>query len=229
MTKALSVLAAEGTLLYADNRQIALINGLLTTVAVSINIGTSTTIFTSTAAHGCVTGSRIRFSSSGVLPLPASGNPLNSTTDYYLTRVSATTFTISRTLGGAALIFSTNGTGTHTLTEQLLTAEDSIAVICNHEIITHLNYTVRAVHTAGTFTVDAAQKLALGALQNININVGVGNGVLSIRHILLIRNGSTVLGNTTGDRHELITYDINRNTAEGNTVTIPIQIKYGNG
>lgn len=60
-------------------------------------------------AHGQTNGQKVRVSSSGALPAG-----LTAGTDYYVITAAANTFQLSATLGGAAVNFTTDGTGTHT-------------------------------------------------------------------------------------------------------------------
>lgn len=69
----------------------------------------ATDILTSTA-HGLLNGQKGRLTNSGGT-LPAG---LATDTDYFLIAVAANTFQLSLTKGGAAVNFTTDGTGTHT-------------------------------------------------------------------------------------------------------------------
>jgi hypothetical protein len=71
----------------------------------------ATTDIITAANHGLISGSRVRFSSSGTLPAG-----LTAGTDYYLRDVTADTFKVSTTVGGAAVDITDTGSGTHTLT-----------------------------------------------------------------------------------------------------------------
>jgi hypothetical protein len=69
----------------------------------------ATDILTSTA-HGLANGQKGRVSNAGGA-LPAG---LTAGTDYFVIAAAANTFQLSATLGGAAVNFTTDGTGTHT-------------------------------------------------------------------------------------------------------------------
>lgn len=69
----------------------------------------ATDILTATA-HGQANGQKMRVSNSGGA-LPAG---LTAGTDYFVIAAAANTFQLSATEGGAAVNFTTDGTGTHT-------------------------------------------------------------------------------------------------------------------
>ena len=60
-------------------------------------------------AHGLLDGQKGRVTTSGVLPAP-----LAVGTDYFFRDVTANTFKLAATLGGAAIDLTSDGTGTHT-------------------------------------------------------------------------------------------------------------------
>lgn len=70
----------------------------------------ATEIFTATA-HGLLADQKARVTNSGGA-LPAG---LVANLDYYLIAVTTNTFQLALTKGGAAVLISTDGTGTHTL------------------------------------------------------------------------------------------------------------------
>jgi hypothetical protein len=97
---------------------------------------------TTASAHGMVTGSRMRLVG-GVLP-----TPLLADTDYFAIVSSATVIALAATLAdalaGTAIDLTDAGAGALTLTEQVLTATDSLAVLVNKEV-NHPAWTNRAV------------------------------------------------------------------------------------
>jgi len=194
MTKSLAILAAELTDTYSSDRRVALLDGLLSSQTFTF----SGTTLTAPLAHKLVVGSRIRASTTGVLPPELTPN-----TEYFVRSTPlATTMTVSGTIDGAAISL-TGGSGTHSFTEQQLSAEDSIPVLVNHEL-SHPNY-ARSTYTVGTCVASPANNDARSTDQFRNITVTTGNPTLSYRHILLIRGGNLTIGNTTGDRHQLET------------------------
>lgn len=90
----------------------------ITTRAATFTVDTSTDLGTYTSTtnlpSNLLTGTRIRVSTTTTLPAP-----LAAATDYYLTRISDTTFKLSTSyanlLAGTYIDFTTTGTGTHTI------------------------------------------------------------------------------------------------------------------
>ena len=81
--------------------------GYKTTATVTINIATAT--FTVSSTTGITTGTPVQFTTGGALP-----TGLTASTKYYARDVTATTFKISTTIGGAAITLSGTQSGTHT-------------------------------------------------------------------------------------------------------------------
>lgn len=75
--------------------------------AVTINIATAT--FTVPSTAGITTGTPVQFTTGGTLP-----TGLTASTKYYARDVTATTFKVSATIGGAAITLSGTQSGTHT-------------------------------------------------------------------------------------------------------------------
>ena len=75
--------------------------------AVTINIATAT--FTVPSTTGITTGTPVQFTTGGALP-----TGLTASTKYYARDVTATTFKVSATIGGAAITLSGTQSGTHT-------------------------------------------------------------------------------------------------------------------
>jgi hypothetical protein len=75
--------------------------------AVTINIATAT--FTVPSTTGITTGTPVQFTTGGALP-----TGLIASTKYYARDVTATTFKVSATIGGAAITLSGTQSGTHT-------------------------------------------------------------------------------------------------------------------
>jgi hypothetical protein len=75
--------------------------------AVTINIATAT--FTVPSTTGITTGTPVQFTTGGALP-----TGLAASTKYYARDVTATTFKVSATIGGAAITLSGTQSGAHT-------------------------------------------------------------------------------------------------------------------
>ena len=71
--------------------------------------------------HPYSNDNKVRFSTTGTLPAP-----LNSTTTYYIVGATANTIQVSLTQAGAAVVLTTQGTGTHTLTQRFESPQDQI-------------------------------------------------------------------------------------------------------
>jgi hypothetical protein len=81
--------------------------GYKTSAAVTINIATAT--FTVSSTSGITTGTPVQFTTGGALP-----TGLTASTKYYARDLTATTFKVSATIGGAAITLSGTQSGTHT-------------------------------------------------------------------------------------------------------------------
>lgn len=88
----------------------------LNTATFNVDTGTSTTnlVFFSLNKPIFTVNDPVQFTTTGTLPAPLTLN-----TTYYIISINPSTnvATISTTLGGSALVFTSNGTGTHTITD----------------------------------------------------------------------------------------------------------------
>lgn len=166
------------------------------------SINTSTEVITTTANHGWVDGTRVRMSvTGGALP-----TGISSSTDYYVDSLSSTTLSLYPTLadclaGTNKIGFSDTGTGVLTLTEQALsgglnadTFVDRKEVILNHEV-SHADYTARfSITDIGAASQSTAEK----PVYLFSQAVSGGEPTLEVGYILILKGGSTTLGDTTG-------------------------------
>jgi plastocyanin len=123
---------------------IALISPTVHTSTVTLDSGTG--LLTTPTAHNFVTGCRIRLTNSGgALPGVSSGAAIVNSVDYFVAMnsgTSSTTFRLARTLtdaqAGTLITWANNGTGTHTVTEQLLNGSlanpDPLSVVLSKEM-----------------------------------------------------------------------------------------------
>lgn len=81
--------------------------GYKTTATVTIAIATAT--FTVSSTTGITTGTPVQFTTGGALP-----TGLTASTKYYARDITATTFKVSATIGGAAITLSGTQSGSHT-------------------------------------------------------------------------------------------------------------------
>ncbi len=113
----------------------------------------SPAVFTAVSAHGFNGGELIRLSTTGALP-----TGLVTTQDYYVIYVSATTFQVSATFGGAAVDTSGTQGGTQSYLQSLYGLGDGSTTFnvpnASNQFIRGLPSTGR---TAGTLQLDAMQ------------------------------------------------------------------------
>ena len=89
----------------------------------TFTVDSSTDVLAATA-HGRGNGDKIYFITSGTYPTVADSPVLDALTPYYVVSATANTFKLSRTVGGAALDFTSNGTGTHTGKSRIFQSTD---------------------------------------------------------------------------------------------------------
>lgn len=227
MTASLETHAAELTATFAVDYAIALLNGDLTTVSFTVDIGTDATHLVCAAAHKLVTNSRIRLSFSAGGALPACATPLLTNVDYYAIVVNSTTIQIKTAPANAALTFLSNGTGTLTLTEQELQPSDPIAVLINHEV-RHPDER-RFLYQAGTATPSVPNNDARFVEQSKNFAVNAANSAYTFKRLLLIRDGSLVVADVSGNRPELYNFPSNITIAPGTSKDIKLNVAQTNG
>lgn len=90
----------------------------------SLNTGTGE--FTTSASHGLVVGQRVRLSSSGSLPTPATGTLTTYDVLYVISTSASNKFILSRTSGGAALTYSAAGSGNSVYTAQWTSTSNAL-------------------------------------------------------------------------------------------------------
>lgn len=169
--------------------------------------------FTASTNHKLVTGNRIRFSvaSGGGNFLPGG---LSDTIDYYVIRISSTVFQIAATLTNATastpvpIDFTTNGQGV-VFNEQQLSPVDPLEVILNHELPSANGYMQRMEIEMGAATQAATEARKNGQL----VYLTASGAPLIYRHVLLIRGGSSTIGDLFGEIAYL--------DSQTNPVTIP--------
>lgn len=125
-------------------------NNLLDSAVFSVDASTDTLTFT--VANKLVTGSRIRITATTTVP-----GGLLSNTDYYAIGISTTQIQVASSLANAiastAINITDPGSGTLMAFEQQLTANDGLAAIVAHEVVSAA-YTARfPVSNLGTSTI----------------------------------------------------------------------------
>jgi hypothetical protein len=219
MTKPLAQLQREqeASLYSGATVTIALISGDLTlNMATTCNASTNT--FTTASVHSLPTGARIRLAigSLGGDVLPGS---VNGVTDYFVINLSSTSFKLATTLDNANLAteidITSNGQGV-LLNQQLLGPDDSNAVIFSRELPSGNGYTQRAQPTVGASTINGVE-----AWQSTSpANFSASGGALVYRHVALLKNGNSTIGDTNGDLLDLRTETANVTIANGNIKTL---------
>lgn len=189
--------------------------GFTTTVTVS---GST---FTTASTHPWVDGHRIRLSSTAQIPAP-----LTVGTDYYVIRLSGTTFQLATTLAnaiaGTEITLNDAGSGTITSTEQALSAADPIEVLVSREL-DHASYTRKLVTGvgAGVAGSTAAEKTAI-------VTYSVTGTAMSYKHVLFVRGGSSTIGDTTGTEPRLTTEPATVTIAAGSSKTLGVTFRAKN-
>ena len=173
-------------------RHVALINSGLQ-FNVPFTVSAATNVITIATAQTFQTGARVRVSSLGTLP-----TPLVSVVDYFVVRLSSTTFKLASTLAnaiaGTEIDLMDGGSGSLVLNEQALLRTDPIGVLLSKEIPPFPGYAER-------FPIADVGPAAIvqGKAQKTKLIIIVNNGSvdLSIGYYLLIRGGSGTIGNAT--------------------------------
>jgi hypothetical protein len=150
-------------------------------------------------------GSRVRVTATTTLP-----TPLTAGVDYYLNKITATTFKLYDTLAGAIagttgseMNIIDAGSGVLTANEQAFTVKDPIDVLLSHEFAAGILAVPRpAVTNVGTGTIVSAmaQKNILLTIQNSS------TADISIGYFLFNRGGTGAIGSVpAGHQIEILT------------------------
>lgn len=192
---------------------LAILDDLLLTSAV---FTVATSILTFSGANKLVTGSRVRITSTGVIP-----SGLLSATDYYAIKTSTTTFKLAATLtnaiAGTAIAITDAGSGVLSVSEQILTVADSLAVLVAHELVNSA-YTARfSIDTLGAATIVNGD-----AQKNLWTKVFTNNSASSIvsGNRLIIYGGIATMGDVTGTSDSLHTQQITLLSGDTNSFTV---------
>jgi hypothetical protein len=191
----------------------------------TFTVNTSTDILTTATPHGMVTGSRVRLSTTGTLPVLNSGT-LNTTTDYFWIADTTTTgkiaTTLANALAGTAIDFTGTGSGSHTLTEQRLTDADPITVLINKEL-NHASYSRQEITGLAAATAIGA----VGEKAPFSATYSATGTAMVFRHVLFLRGATGTIGNTTGTEPQLTTEsaDVSVNPGAPKIVTIILRAR----
>lgn len=201
-----AIWAANSTVGY-----LALLKSGIFSVGVTADAGTD--ILTTASAHGLVSGTRVRITSSGSLP-----TGLSSSTDYYAGVLSATTLKM-QSASGTDIGFSDNGTGTLTLQGQLLTTADPLAVLVNNEVAGN-GYARQAIAVGSpAYNADPEKAVKL-----VSTTFTASGGTIAFRHTLVIHGGNSTAGNSTGNLGWLGTESADLTISSGYSRTISVEL-----
>lgn len=180
MTQSLAALKAflDARLPITDIFHVAFLSDAI--VSGAIVWSTSTDSFSGTPAPPV--GSRIRLSAT-TLPAGAS-----DTIDYYMLPGEQ----LALTLSGAPVSFASSGTDV-VLTEQEVNANDPMSVLISKELTA---YATRSAATSTSAIIDIGTQSAIKTFVSASITAGLT--AYSYKHILLIQNGTSSSGNTSG-------------------------------
>jgi hypothetical protein len=208
--------------LYSGNTvNVALINDALQ-LGIPVTVVAATDVFTTATPHLLVSGSRLRLgvAAGGGNFIPGG---VNDTIDYYVNKMTATTFRLTTTLAralapGPFVDVSSAGQGV-VFNEQTLNTTDPIAVLINHELPAANGY-LRASVTLGDANIVGAEAVKAGT----PFFIAPIGGPIVYRHILLIRGGSDTIGSAFGDVADLTTETLPVTIADGSLRAIAIQL-----
>ena len=152
-----------------------------------------TDIITATA-HNFILNTPVQVSVSGGGALPA---PLVAGTTYYVRESATNVFKLAATVDGAAIDITSVGTGTFVITDLALDSRlGTVALYARKEIANYQGVSVRpSITFTDNPTVSAA---AIGIAKSISLNNVAGINDIAFNRFLLIRGGTSAIGNTTG-------------------------------
>ena len=183
----------SGTFGYA-----ALLNSLLLT-NLTYTVDFSTDELT-TAAHGLVTGTRIRVTTTVAQPGISPSGTLSGSVDYFVEVLTATTLKLYTTLADAIastspINFTDGGSGTLRINEQALNSEDAIAVMVNHEL-THPDYFRKELAGMGAAFTSGSEARKNTSAWTLTANAP--NPDIVFGYVLTLKDGIATIGNITG-------------------------------
>jgi len=103
------------------------------TFTTAVTADSTTDLLTSVVPHQLTTSDRIKLKTTGGLP-----TGLSTATIYYIVNPTTYTFQVSLTSGGAAVNFTTNGTGTHSISTGGPTTQGTATAVVNNFPTPHI-------------------------------------------------------------------------------------------
>lgn len=205
----------------SDSWCIALLNDVRSVYTFTANA--STDVLTTSATHDYIAGTPVQLTTTGTLPAP-----LATATTYYVVSPSGATLKLAATSGGSAIDITDAGTGTHTITD--LAIDQTFSTIAEvirkevnyHELTTRPTWSPPSSATVNTSTgiVDKTAATTINAA-SLTTNITFNKG-------LLIKNGSTTAGNTTGTPTDILDFLTTQTITAGGSFTLTIPIKRQN-
>ncbi len=144
--------------------------------------------------HDYILNTPVQVDVSGGGTLPA---PLVAGTTYYVRDVASNTFKLSATINGAAIDITNVGTGLFTITDLALDSQlGTVALYVRKELTDYQGVGLRPTVTFSDAPTVSPTTIAIS--KTIALNNVAGASVLTFNKFLLIRDGSSAIGDTTG-------------------------------
>lgn len=173
-------------------------SSLLTNLAYTVNF--SADILTTATAHGLVTGTRIRLTTTTAQPGVSPSGTLSGSVDYFVEVLTTTTLKLYTTLANAiastnAINFTDGGSGTLQINEQALNSEDAIAVMINHEL-GHADYFRKDLASMGSAFASGSEARKNSSAWTLTVNAA--NPAMVFGYVLTLKNGLSTIRDVTG-------------------------------
>jgi hypothetical protein len=162
-------------------------------ISAAVTPNTSIGYFNVPPGSGFLSGMRVRISSTGSLPAPFVLGDDYWVVDYGSNRI----FLASDAQGTNAISVSSAGSGTITITEQLLTAEDSLDVLLSKELASGGAYQRLPLAGLGAAAIVAATDSADKPPKTVQIE-NTGATAIGYRHILVGIGANNIIGDPSG-------------------------------
>lgn len=210
-----------------------LLNDTFTT-ALGFTVDAGADELTTVSDHNLVTGTRVRFTVSGVGAVLPSVSGITEATllpskDYYAISTGSDTLQVANTqadaLANSPINITSSGSGTFELTEQPLVVSDPVEVLLNHELsaFVHLDY-ARYLWTASGAAANAA-KPTLTWAQIVSASRLIP---LTYRYKLLMKGGTSTIGDVTGEKSYLVTEQARVTVPIGQQINLSVTVKESN-
>lgn len=181
---------AYNSLFVGTNFYLALLND--TRYAYDFTV--SGNVLTTSSNHNYLLNTKVQLQVSGGGTLPS---PLNPATTYYVRDVGANTLTLSATYGGSLITLTDLGTGTFTITD--LATDYTLPDVSNY-IRQETNYEGISARPLVTFSSGdiITTNTSVSLEKSVIVDNTSGTSPILFNSVLLIRGGSSTIGDTTG-------------------------------